>query len=33
LADPLAAAMVLLEWMEREHRGWFWRCCRTDHVL
>lgn len=33
VSDPLTYAMVLLEWMEQEHRDWFWRCCRTGHEL
>lgn len=31
--DPLNYAGVLIVWAEREHRGWFWRCCRDHHVL
>jgi len=31
--DPLFYAGVLIEWAEREHRTWFWRCCRNHHVL
>jgi hypothetical protein len=33
IADPLAYARVLIEWAERQHRCWFWRGCRGDHVL
>jgi hypothetical protein len=33
IADPLIYAGVLVQWMEREHRDWFWRCCRDHHVL
>jgi len=33
IADPMTHAMVLLEWMEQEHRDWFWRSCRTGHEL
>jgi hypothetical protein len=33
IADPLNYAGVLIEWAEREHRCWFWRGCRGDHVL
>jgi len=33
IADPQACAAVLIQWMEREHRDWFWRCCRDHHVL
>ena len=31
--DPKNYAGVLIEWAEREHRAWFWRCCRNHHVL
>jgi hypothetical protein len=30
--DPVNHAGVCIEWAEREHREWFWRCCR-HHVL
>ncbi|HSI01229.1 MAG TPA: hypothetical protein VLA02_11545 [Reyranella sp.] len=33
IADPMNTAGVLIEWAEREHRDWFWRCCRHHHVL
>jgi hypothetical protein len=33
IADPMNHAGVLIEWAEREHRDWFWRCCRHHHVL
>ena len=33
IVDPLNWAGVLIEWAEREHRDWFWRCCRHHHVL
>jgi hypothetical protein len=33
VADPMNYAGVLIEWAEREHRDWFWRCCRDHHVL
>jgi hypothetical protein len=33
IADPQTCAAVLIQWMEREHRDWFWRCCRDHHVL
>ncbi len=33
VADPAIYAAVLIQWMEREHRDWFWRCCRDHHVL
>ena len=33
VAEPMNHAAVLLEWAEREHRAWFWRCCRDHHVL
>jgi hypothetical protein len=33
IADPMNYAGVLIEWAEREHRAWFWRCCRKHHVL
>ena len=32
IADPLTWAGVCIEWAEREHRQWFWRCTR-DHQL
>jgi hypothetical protein len=28
IGDPLNHAGVCIEWAEREHRQWFWRCCR-----
>jgi hypothetical protein len=31
--NPMNYAGVLIEWAEREHREWFWRCCRDHHVL
>jgi hypothetical protein len=31
--DPMNYAGVLIEWAEGEHREWFWRCCRSHHVL
>lgn len=31
--DPKNYAGVLIEWAEREHREWFWRCCGDGHVL
>jgi hypothetical protein len=30
--DPMTCAGVCIEWAEREHRQWFWRCTR-DHQL
>jgi len=33
VANPLTRAGYLIEWAEREHRAWFWRCCRSHHVL
>ena len=33
VGDPLNYAGVLIEWAEREHRSWFWRCCGEHHVL
>jgi hypothetical protein len=33
IADPMNHAGVLIEWAEREHRAWFWRCCARHHVL
>ena len=33
VADPANHAGVLLEWAEKEHRDWFWRCCRDRHLL
>jgi hypothetical protein len=28
VVDPVNYAGVLIEWAEREHRPWFWHCCR-----
>ena len=33
IADPGHYAGVMIEWAEREHRSWFWRCCRGLHQL
>lgn len=33
IADPMTYAGVCIEWVEREHRGWFWRCCPNHQVL
>ena len=33
IADPRNHAGVMIEWAEREHRSWFWRCCRGLHQL
>lgn len=33
IGDPMNYAGVLIEWAEKEHRDWFWRCCREHHVL
>jgi hypothetical protein len=32
IGDPMTCAGVCVEWAEREHRQWFWRCTR-DHQL
>jgi hypothetical protein len=32
IGNPLTYAGVCIEWAEREHRQWFWRCTR-DHQL
>jgi hypothetical protein len=32
VGDPMTWACVCIEWAEREHRLWFWRCTR-DHQL
>lgn len=31
--DPMNYSGVMIEWAEREHRGWFWRCCRDGRYL
>jgi hypothetical protein len=31
--EPVNHAGVMIEWAEREHRAWFWRCCRDGHYL
>lgn len=33
VGDPLGWACVCIEWAEREHRSWFWRCTRDHHFL
>jgi hypothetical protein len=33
VTDPCHYAGVMIEWAEREHRSWFWRCCRGLHQL
>jgi hypothetical protein len=33
VGDPMNYAGVLIEWAEREHREWFWRCCLKHQVL
>lgn len=33
VTDPCHYAGVMIEWAEREHRSWFWRCCRGLHHL
>ena len=33
IADPRNHAGVMIEWAEREHHSWFWRCCRGLHHL
>jgi hypothetical protein len=33
IGDPMTYAGVCIEWAEREHRGWFWRCTRDHHLL
>ncbi len=31
--DAMTYAGVCIEWAEREHRAWFWRCAPNDQVL
>lgn len=31
--DPVNRAGVMIVWAEKEHRAWFWNCCRGDHRL
>ncbi len=33
IGEPMNYAGVMIEWAEREHRAWFWRCCRDGHYL
>ena len=33
IADPMMHAGVCIEWAEREHRSWFWRCAPNHQVL
>ena len=33
IPEPINYAGVLIEWSEKEHRSWFWRCCRDGHSL
>jgi hypothetical protein len=33
ISDAMNHAGELIEWAEREHRDWFWRCCRDHHRL
>jgi hypothetical protein len=33
IGDPMTCAGVCIEWAEREHRPWFWRCTRDHQVL
>ena len=33
VADPMTYAGVCIEWTEREHRQWFWRCAPDHQVL
>lgn len=33
IVDAVNYAGVCIEWAEREHRDWFWRCCRDHHLL
>lgn len=28
VVDPMNYSGVLIEWTEKEHRLWFWHCCR-----
>ena len=31
--DAMTYAGVCIEWAEREHRAWFWRCAPNHQVL
>jgi hypothetical protein len=33
IGDPLTWAGACIEWAEREHRQWFWRCTRHHQLL
>lgn len=33
VADPVNHAGVLIVWAEKEHRAWFWHCCRGNQFL
>jgi hypothetical protein len=33
ISDPMTYAGVCIEWAEREHRQWFWRCAPNHQVL
>ena len=33
IGNTMTYAGVCIEWAEREHRDWFWRCCRNHHLL
>ena len=33
VGDPMTSAGVCIEWAEREHRQWFWRCAPDHQVL
>jgi hypothetical protein len=33
IGDPMTWAGVCIEWAEREHRQWFWRCARDHRLL
>ena len=33
IVDPLTYAGACIEWAEREHRQWFWRCTREHQLL
>jgi hypothetical protein len=33
IGDPMTWAGVCIEWAEREHRQWFWRCAREHQLL
>lgn len=33
VSDPMTYAGVCIEWAEREHREWFWRCAPNHQLL